>query len=742
MTTWELRKRSGVLDMCFCICINSMYRNSRSQGRPPAKQQLNGFLNSSKMMERVVCSLSTMQGIHELALNQMKPLSGKRKTPRRTKELKLTTHRTNKPGSPTLPSSSVQQLFEEAESDVLLLYDSCHSSHPAVDISGQGVTEVIAACGFETETPIPGPHSFTNALIQVLEEVFTGPPISVAELHSRVLRELKNWKPSYLRDRSGHILIDPKTGRPKYECPKRRTPVHCFLTNETPYRSIMLAPLQTRLSHAAVGSLEEPRDRQNLSQSSLARSSPDDSRKGVASTAPTTISGSSNANKGPQVLLAVRLEDDGFLGGFEEDGGQRLRKWCDWLKVIPEGVKDISIQGVYKSFSTLVLMSMPVVLWNTLPDNPAYSFIGFVTSTNMAPQRFEEQAVEVKETTRNATKKTFDGIIPTLIPNPPLVAETKQIAPKAKVHQKFVETERILITNQARDALTEEGPRLQALDRKPTPLIAASQRPTKISVDALDRTRPPPVVPFEGSKRSNVGASRRPRSLDISRSNIPERSLSDATQRPRSLDISRSEVPARSLSDATRQRDPLMKVIRRRPASILRQKPVDIGQFSDTISSSKEVGNRSRQKDANNLSEHSEKASSHPKPHPPLPQEYQSRSSYPASSTTVKPFVSEQTSMKSTLRPPLPVLQHPFPPSQPLPKLPITKRDPSSINDDHRRRLSTSTKAAREMLAPKHMLRKEKGDRLLYGEYCKPRATEGDFYEAKTGGYWGMSNVA
>jgi hypothetical protein len=739
MTTWELRKRSGVLDMSFCICINSMYRNSRSRGRPPAKQPLNGFLNSSKMMERVVCSLSTMQGTHELALSQTKPLSGKRKTLRRTTELKLTSHRTNKPGSPTLPSSSVQQLFEEAESDVLLLYDSCHSSHPAVDISGQGVTEVIAACGFETETPIPGPHSFTNALIQVLEEVFTGPPISVAELHSRVLRELKNWKPSYLRDRSGHILIDPKTGRPKYECPKRRTPVHCFLTNETPYRSIMLAPLQTRLSHAAVGSLEEASDGQNLSQSSLARSSPDDSRKEVASTAPTTISGSSNANKGPQVLLAVRLEDDGFLDGFEEDGVQRLRKWCDWLKLIPEGVKDISIQGVYKSFSTLVLMSMPVVLWNTLPDNPAYSFIGFVTSTNMAPQRFEEQAVEVKDTTRNATTKTLDGIIPTLIPNPP-VAEIKQIAPKAKVHEKLIETERVLITNQAGHALTEEGPRPQALDRKPTPLLAASQRPTKISFDVPDRTRPPPVVPFEGSKRSNIGASRRPRSLDISRSNIPERSLSDATQRPRSLDISRSEVPARSLSDATRQGDPLMKVIRRRPASILRQKPIDIGQFSDTISSSKEVGNRSRQIDTINLSVHSEKASSHPKPHPPLPQAYQSRSSYPES-TTVKPSISEQTSMKASLRPPLPVLEHPFLPSQPLPKLPIEKRGPSSINDYHGRLLN-STKAARETTAPKHMLRKEKGDRLLYGEYCKPRDTEGDFYEAKTGGYWGMSNVA
>ena len=82
-----------------------------------------------------------------------------------------------------LPCGGVQQLLEEAASDVLLLYDSCHSSHPAINAGGQGVTEVIAACGFETQAPAVGPHSFTNSLIRELEEAFIGPPISVAELH-------------------------------------------------------------------------------------------------------------------------------------------------------------------------------------------------------------------------------------------------------------------------------------------------------------------------------------------------------------------------------------------------------------------------------------------------------------------------------------------------------------------------------------------------------------------------------
>lgn len=78
------------------------------------------------------------------------------------------------PRSPTLPSGGVQQLFEEAELDVLLLLDSCHSSHPAINVSGQGVTEVVAACGFETPAPAVGPHSFTSALIRELEGLLRG----------------------------------------------------------------------------------------------------------------------------------------------------------------------------------------------------------------------------------------------------------------------------------------------------------------------------------------------------------------------------------------------------------------------------------------------------------------------------------------------------------------------------------------------------------------------------------------
>jgi hypothetical protein len=34
----------------------------------------------------------------------------------------------------------------------------------------------------------------------------------------------------------------------------------------------------------------------------------------------------------------------------------------------------------------MLIISMPIALWNLLPDDPAYSFVGFVNSSNLAPQ--------------------------------------------------------------------------------------------------------------------------------------------------------------------------------------------------------------------------------------------------------------------------------------------------------------------------------------------------------------------
>ena len=65
--------------------------------------------------------------------------------------------------------SGLQTMLEQAASDVLILLDCCAAASSAAD-AGKGVTELLAACGFETWAPGVGEHSFTRSLIDELKD--------------------------------------------------------------------------------------------------------------------------------------------------------------------------------------------------------------------------------------------------------------------------------------------------------------------------------------------------------------------------------------------------------------------------------------------------------------------------------------------------------------------------------------------------------------------------------------------
>ncbi|KAE8448946.1 hypothetical protein EG329_008742 [Mollisiaceae sp. DMI_Dod_QoI] len=260
-------------------------------------------------------------------------------------------------GSASLPSRGIQSKFEEADADVLFLYDCCNSAATASSSSHRGhksVTEVIAACGYETIAPEVGEHSFSNALTETLAAASKGPLISVAELHARVLNRLKCWTPSFLKDETGKFTED-EAGRLKYQLQRRRTPIYGLLCETEPRRSIVFGPLSAPNSHSPVAVQVNPRKRKRSENEVL---------------------------ECPQILLAIRLDK------HELD----LQAWKECLlRQLPPAAKDIKIEGIYGSFSTLLLLRVPVIVWDLLPPNPAYSFVGFITTHNMAhrtPQPF------------------------------------------------------------------------------------------------------------------------------------------------------------------------------------------------------------------------------------------------------------------------------------------------------------------------------------------------------------------
>ena len=134
--------------------------------------------------------------------------------------------------------------MEEADSDALLLYDCCNAAATSTSETQhdqQGVTEAIAACGYETIAPEVGEHSFTNALIETLA-ASKGVPFSIGELHNRIMNRLKCWVPSLKKDGNGKMKEDAK-GRLEYERQPRKTPIYSHLVEFEPRRSVLLAPL-------------------------------------------------------------------------------------------------------------------------------------------------------------------------------------------------------------------------------------------------------------------------------------------------------------------------------------------------------------------------------------------------------------------------------------------------------------------------------------------------------------------
>ena len=259
-------------------------------------------------------------------------------------------------------------MLEEANSDVLLLYDCCHSAATTISpsISGHaGVTEVISACGFDTIAPPVCEHSFSRALTQILACASQGSAFSVGELHMRVLKGLMCWTPPLQQDHSGRLLKE-QDGTLAFERQPRRTPIHTIVCETEPRRSMIIAPFEPP------SSLQKTESPDVLSSELTAASSTPGGHEQAPCLKLKRVG--EEQLKEPQVLIAIQLEKDGF----------DREVWIEWLHLAPAECKDIKIDGRYGSFSTLLLLRMPVATWNLLPNNSAYSFVGFVTSENTA----------------------------------------------------------------------------------------------------------------------------------------------------------------------------------------------------------------------------------------------------------------------------------------------------------------------------------------------------------------------
>lgn len=353
-------------------------------------------------------------------LTALDNLLGRGKFDRKNYEVRLIFRSRADASYATLEWSAIQTLFEQAKFDVLFLLDCCAAAS-AVPKVGSGIAETIAACGFESIAPVPGRFSFTNSLIEVLEDWIDGPPFSAAMLHNQVLSVLKHERPE--RAQNGK--------KRKLEC--RRTPIHIVASADVKIPSIELKRLfkprfvdsQPSTSftgmNSSTGFSPVMSDIQNIEHQVRALS-PHAMEKQIMRTIAMQTSNNMPPQSGnspafstttgnplteenleaatQQTTTSKRkryqqesLDDivDGHFGvsrviislALEEKQTLNSESGQKWLASFPALVKYAKIEGVYKSFSTLVLLSIPVFIWDFLPDNLGCSFVAYVTSPNM-----------------------------------------------------------------------------------------------------------------------------------------------------------------------------------------------------------------------------------------------------------------------------------------------------------------------------------------------------------------------
>ena len=301
--------------------------------------------------------------------------------------------RNQRSDSPYLTWSGIQPLLENAIPHVLIILDCCYAANAARDTSEGTTKELLAAYAQENRTIGVGPRSFTSALIEELWS-FGCDPFTVVKLHSRLVNI--QWRLKF-------------------------TPFYASLS-EHGGNSITLRPLSLS-SISDIGKLTKPEDTV-LACDPMDTSNPGESfyqERGQNSSRLSTSSTSSVSDT--RVLLAVSVTEDASLD---------IDQWVRWLTTrAPWAVTQVrvGVENVYKSHSTVVVVSIPAVAWNRLITKEAYKFICFIKSENLIPRPYlrDRSDTSVFSQTSIYTPDTSESISTPKIPLPGVLSMTRSL---------------------------------------------------------------------------------------------------------------------------------------------------------------------------------------------------------------------------------------------------------------------------------------------------------------------------
>ncbi|TVY17726.1 Cholesterol oxidase [Lachnellula arida] len=256
---------------------------------------------------------------------------------------------------PTVRWSGIQTALEQSQSDVLTLLDCCHAGTASSD-EGNGTTELIAACAYNSSTHGVPSYSFTKELEIELRELSTLSSFSVGNLYDNLFSRVRS--------------------RMSEEGLEHQSPVYLPLTQENPK-----SPRSIRLSVHNDGNLPN----QLASGGSYDVQSPLSDIFGITNGDPTgpafKPSSATAVGPTPRMAFAIRLTEDFRVGDLSSN------LFYEWLRNIPASVDQVKIEAAFHSYSSLLIVSVPICLSIYIPKDPAVMSLGPITSFNQVLSR-------------------------------------------------------------------------------------------------------------------------------------------------------------------------------------------------------------------------------------------------------------------------------------------------------------------------------------------------------------------
>lgn len=248
----------------------------------------------------------------------------------------------------------VRCLFEDAQSDILLLLDTCSvkDSSPA---GSHGLKQAIAARGPEQKTSGPNQRTFTSILIECLRKFASAKqPFSVKGLYDALVAQKVAEQGSSM----------PLTNGAEKASAPPQLPIHFTLTpgKGQSMRLVQLPPgASATANNNPVPSPQKPTD--------------GDDKAAKASSAQAVP---------PQAVHDLLFDESRVLActTFVGEASPDMAYFNKWLEDTPEIADQVAVEAMFLGPPTMLLISMSLSIWDVVRHDKVCIFLGYIGSHN------------------------------------------------------------------------------------------------------------------------------------------------------------------------------------------------------------------------------------------------------------------------------------------------------------------------------------------------------------------------